>query len=73
VKHRIRRFLDRERAIHGGTVTPAALTFRAPFPEENGAKPVEIRPVTQVPRAGRQEARKKLRDHGPRRGKQTTD
>jgi hypothetical protein len=73
VKHRIRRFLDRERAIHGGTVTPAALTFHAPFAEENGAKSVEIRPVTQVPRAGRQKARRKLRAHGPRRGKQTTD
>lgn len=73
VKHRIRRFLDRERAIYGGTVTPAALAFHVPFAEENGAQTVEIRPVTQVPRAGRQKARRKLRDHGPRRGKQTTD
>jgi hypothetical protein len=73
VKHRIYRYLKRERAIHGGTVTPAALTFRAPFAEENGTKPIEIRPVTQVPRAGRQKARRKLRDHGRKRGKQKTD
>jgi hypothetical protein len=73
VKHRIYRYLKRERAIHGGTVTPAALTFHAPFSEENGAKPVEIRPVTQVPRAGRQKARRHLRDDGRRRGKQKTD
>ena len=73
VKHRIRRYLTREAAVHGGTVTPSALIFSAPFTEENGAQPLEIRPVKLIPGADTSEAPTEVPSDERKRGEQEAE
>jgi hypothetical protein len=71
VRQRIYRYLKREEPIHHGAVTPAALTFIARLGD--GAEPVEIRPMTAIPRAAKPRSRTKRRDDGRKHGKQESE
>jgi hypothetical protein len=73
VKHRIRRYLSREGAVHGGTVTPSAVIFGAWFEEADGAQRREIRPVKLIPGVGTSEARTEVPGDERQRGEQETE